>query len=84
MLQNQKIKQFGAGQNTWTFVTKKNCRNQFKENYVFQVKPLMFNKIMKTNVLSLDIVKIMVVEAKDSVRCFKRNNYEHVQKHWQE
>lgn len=44
------------------FVTKKQCRNNRKENWVLQIKPKVFKWFIKNEYISFDLMKLYVQE----------------------
>lgn len=79
--QNAELTQYGVEQNELKFILKRTCRSHGKENWTFQIKPILFKKIMQVESINLDLVKIRLVEAESVGRCFRCNGYGNIQKH---
>lgn len=65
----------------FTFVTKRECRNEAKENWVFQTPPQLFKWLIKNNTLSFDLSPAYVQEYANVVMCYKCCLFGHVSKY---
>lgn len=63
------------------YVTKKECRNKYKENWVLQTKPDIFKWLLKNENLCFDLMKAYVYEYTNLAMCFKCCYFGHVAKY---
>lgn len=67
--------------NKMKFITKKECRNKNRENWVFQTNPEIFKWLIKNENLSFDLTKAYVKEYTNLAMCFKCCFFGHVAKY---
>ena len=73
---------FGSDvKNKFRFITKKDCRNNRKENWIFQTTPEIFKFLMKSKNLTFDLCTIYIEEYTNISMCFKCCSYGHMAKH---
>ena len=63
------------------FVTKRECRNKSKENWIFQTSPQLFRWLIKNNNLTFDLSPVHVQEYTNVTLCFKCCLFGHVSKY---
>lgn len=62
-------------------ITKKQCRNQFKENWILQAPPDISKCFLKRQTINFDLVKVHVQEHFNLAMCFNCSGFGHVAKH---
>lgn len=67
--------------NQFKYVTKRDCRNNSKENWIFQTPPALFKWLIRNNNLVLDLCPAFVQEYTNVSMCFKCCLFGHVAKH---
>lgn len=65
-------------------ITKKQCRNQSKENWILQAEPAISKWFLKKGIINFDLVKVHVMEHLNLAMCFKCSGFGHVAKHCSE
>ena len=63
------------------FVTKKECRNKNKENWVLQTKPEIFKWFLKNENLCFDLTRAYVCEYTNLAMCYRCCYFGHVAKY---
>lgn len=63
------------------FVTKRECRNKSKENWILQTPPQLFKWLIKNNNLTFDLSPVYVQEYTNVALCFKCCLFGHVSKY---
>ena len=63
------------------FITKKDCRNIRKENWILQMDPMVFKWLIKTGTVNLDLTKAYVQEYYNIAMCYKCGLFGHVSKY---
>ena len=73
---------FGEGvEDKFKFVTKKMCKNNSKENWIFQTPPALFKWLIRNINLVFDLCPAYVQEYTNVAICFKCSLFGHVAKH---
>lgn len=65
-------------------ITKKQCRNQFKENWILQAPPDIAKCFLKRQIINFDLVKVHVQEYFNLALCYNCAGFGHVAKHCKE
>ena len=63
------------------FITKRDCRNNTKENWIYQIPPEIFKWLIRNNCLTFDMCPVYVNEYTNVALCFKCCLFGHVAKH---
>lgn len=63
------------------FVTKRECRNKSKENWIFQTPPELFKWLIRNNDLTFDLSPVYVQEYTNVAFCFRCCLFGHVSKY---
>lgn len=76
------IETFGDDvEDCFKFITKRDCRNNTKENWIYQTPPEIFKWLIRNNFLTLDMCPVYVKEYTNVALCFKCCLFGHVAKH---
>ena len=62
-------------------ITKKECRNNKKENWILQTSPEVFRWLIRSDNISFDLMKAYIQEYNNIVMCYKCCYYGHVGKY---
>ena len=62
-------------------VTKRQCRNQVKENWILQAPPTITKWFLKKRTIYFDLVTVYVQEHINLAMCFKCSGFDHVAKY---
>lgn len=63
------------------FITKRDCRNKRRENWIFQVDPTVFKWFIKNENINFDLTKVYVKEYCNPAMCYKCCLFGHVSKY---
>lgn len=63
------------------YVTKRECRNTSKENWIFQIPPALFKWLIRNNTLVFDLSPAYIQEYTNVAMCFKCCLFGHVAKY---
>lgn len=63
------------------YITKKDCRNNYKENWILQTKPTIFRWLIKNEKINFDLTRVYVQEYYNVAMCYKCCLFGHVAKY---